>query len=101
MRCLTRSTQRRLGYLVISSLAVPVGIFPYLMSVGGSILHNYPTFFWIMSLFANVAVSVALVSMTYSVAFFGAPQPDRVIKGRLFQWILPVSYTHLTLPTKA
>ena len=88
VRCLTRSTQRRLGYLVISSLAVPVGIFPYLMSVGGSILHNYPTFFWIMSLFANVAVSVALVSMTYSVAFFGAPQPDRVIKGRLFQWIL-------------
>ena len=88
MRCLTRSTRRRLGYLVISSLAVPIGVFPYLMSVGGSILQNHPTFFWITSLIANVAVSVALVSMTYSVAFFGAPQPDRVIKGRLFQWIL-------------
>ena len=88
LRCLTGSTRRRMGYLVISSLALPVGVFPYLMSVGGSIVQTYPTFFWITSLFANGAVSVALVSMTYSVAFFGAPQPDRVIKARLFQWIL-------------
>lgn len=88
LRCLTGSTRRRMGYLVISSLALPVGVFPYLMSVGGSIVQTYPTFFWIISLLANGAVSVALVSMTYSVAFFGAPQPDRVIKARLFQWIL-------------
>jgi hypothetical protein len=88
LRCLTGSTRRRMGYLVISSLAVPIGVFPYLMSVGGSIVQTHPTFFWITSLVANSAVSVALVSMTYSVAFFGAPQPDRVIKARIFQWIL-------------
>ncbi len=88
LRCLTRSTRRRMGYLMISSLAVPVGVFPYLMSVGGSIVQTHPTVFWITSLAANGAMTVALVSMTYSVAFFGAPQPDRVIKARLFQWIL-------------
>ncbi len=88
LRCLTRATRRRMGYLLISSLAVPLGVFPYLMPAGAGAAQSYPLLFWLAALAANVAVSVALVWMTYSVAFFGAPQPDRVVKGRLFQWIL-------------
>lgn len=88
LRCLTRATRRRMGYLLISSLAVPLGVFPYLMPAGGGAAQNHPLLFWLVALGANLVVSVALVCMTYSVAFFGAPQPDRVVKGRLFQWIL-------------
>ncbi len=88
LRCLTRATRRRMGYLLISSLVVPLGIFPYLMLSGGGIVQSHPLLFWLVVLGVNLSVSVALVWMTYSVAFFGAPQPDRVVKGRLFQWVL-------------
>ena len=88
LRCLTKVTKRRLGYLLLSSLAVPVGVFPYVMSVGGSISKSNMNLFWVAAIGVNVLISVAVVGMTYSVAFFGVTQPDRVIKGRLFQWIL-------------
>ena len=88
LRCLTKVTKRRLGYLLLSSLAVPVGVFPYVMSVGGSISKSNMNLFWLAAIGVNVLISVAVVGMTYSVAFFGVTQPDRVIKGRLFQWIL-------------
>ena len=29
-----------------------------------------------------------LILMAYSVAYFGVSYPDRVVKSRLFQWIL-------------
>ena len=88
LRCLTRATSRRMGYLLISSLAVPLGVFPFLMPAGGAVAQSNPLPFWVVSLGANLSVNVALIVMTYSVAFFGAPQPDRVVKGRIFQWIL-------------
>jgi len=87
-RCLTRATRRRMGYLLISSVVVTLGVFPYLVTTGGVAAQGRPLLFWMAALGANLCVSVALVWMTYSVAFFGAPQPDRVVKGRLFRWIL-------------
>jgi GAF domain-containing protein len=36
----------------------------------------------------NLAVASLLVVMAYTVAYFGVTQTDRVVKGRLFQWLL-------------
>jgi hypothetical protein len=37
---------------------------------------------------SNLLVTVLLVLMAYAVAFFGVPWPDRVVKRRLFKWLM-------------
>lgn len=44
--------------------------------------------FWLLSILAYLFVSFSIVGMTYTVSFFGFPWPDRVIKSRLFRWIM-------------
>ena len=87
-RCLTVTTRRRMGYLLLSSLSVPVGVFPYIIVDGGALATAHPIVFWISAVMGNCAVGISSVGMAYSVSFFGAPQPDRVVKSRMFQWIL-------------
>jgi hypothetical protein len=49
---------------------------------------NHPLLFWVAAVFSNLTVSVLLVLMAYSVAFFGVDWPDRVVKRRLFKWLM-------------
>jgi hypothetical protein len=44
--------------------------------------------FWTIATLSNIAVTLLLVIMAYAVAYYGVSLPDRVIKGRLFQWLL-------------
>lgn len=88
LRCLTATTRRRMVYLLFSSLAPPLSVFPYLLFSGSAIASILPLVFWMTAVVGNALVGVMLIVMAYSVSFFGSPQPDRVIKARLFQWIL-------------
>jgi hypothetical protein len=86
-RCQTSTTRRRMVYLIASAAAPPLGSFPFLLLVGRTAaLH--PLIFWTLVLSANLAVAGLLVVMAYTVAYFGVTQTDRVVKGRLFQWLL-------------
>ena len=87
-RCLTSDTRRRMRYFLIASITLPFSVFPYLLIVGGQNVGLHPFVFWFTSVIGNSVVAVMLVFMAYVVAFFGQPQPDRVIKSRLFQWLL-------------
>ncbi len=87
-RCLTATTRRRMNYLMFASLALPLSVFPYLLLVGGSTAILHPFIFWLFSVAGNLTVGAMLTAMSYTVAFFGTAQPDRVIKSRLFQWLL-------------
>jgi len=85
-RCLTATTRRRMSYLLFASLAPALGSFPYWL-LGTSAVP--PAFlFWSASLVINVFVAGLITLMAYTVAFFGVNQPDRVVKGRLLQWLL-------------
>ena len=86
-RALTRTSRRRLRYLIIGSLGPILATFPFLM-LGSSFAENFPTLFWGFLVFSTLLVSGMLVLMAYSVAYSGVSYPDRVVKGRLFQWIL-------------
>jgi hypothetical protein len=44
--------------------------------------------FWSVATIINVLVGALVVVMAYAVAFFGVSWPDRVIKSRLFKWIM-------------
>ena len=86
-RARTRTTRRRISYLLISSFAVGIGSFPYLL-YGFQIATTYPSLFWLTALAFNIFTGIFIVFMAYSVAFFGVTQPDRVVKNRLAHWLL-------------
>jgi hypothetical protein len=86
-RAITRSSKRRMRYLLISSIAPAIGSFPFLL-FSSAAAAAHPLIFWIAATLVNMLVSVLLVVMAYSVAFFGVSWPDRIVKRRLFKWIM-------------
>lgn len=86
-RTVTSASQRRMTYLLAGSAAPALGAFPYLL-FGSGFASQHPLFFWLAVTLTNLLLSVLLVLMAYAVAFFGVPWPDRVVKRRLFKWVM-------------
>lgn len=86
-RMLTRSGQRRMLYLMAGATAPALGSYPYLL-YGSGFAAQFPLVFWSAVLVNNLLVAVLVVTMAYAVAFFGVSWPDRVVKSRLFKWLL-------------
>jgi hypothetical protein len=86
-RTLTRSGRRRMLYLLAGATAPALGSFPYLL-YGSGLAANFPFLFWGVATTSNFLVGGLIILMAYSVAFFGVSWPDRVVKSRLFKWIM-------------
>lgn len=86
-RTVTRTSRRRMRYLLMGALAPVLGSYPFLL-FGSNLVVNNPFLFWIAATLSNLLVSVLLVLMAYAVAFFGVSWPDRVVKRRLFKWLM-------------
>lgn len=86
-RSYTRTARRRMAYLSIGFVAPAMGVFPYLLLAGwpaglsGGVLQ-------VVLVMGNIAVGAMLALMAYSVAFFGALMPNRVIKHRMVRFLL-------------
>jgi GAF domain-containing protein len=86
-RCLTSTSRRRMAYLMATFAAPAAGVFPYLLLTGWP--ASVPgTALWLLLVLGNVGVGLMLVLLAYSVAFFGALTPDRVVKHRLVRFLL-------------
>lgn len=86
-RTVTSTTQRRMTYLIAGALAPALGSYPYLL-FGSGVAARSPLLFWCTVTVSNLLVTFLLVLMAYAVAFFGVPWPDRVVKRRLFKWLM-------------
>jgi len=86
-RTVARVSRRRMGYLLAGALSPALGSYPYLL-FGSGFAEQHTLIFWLAATLSNLAVSVLLVLMAYAVAFFGVPWPDRVVKRRLFKWLM-------------
>jgi len=86
-KMLTRSGRRRMIYLMTGATAPALGSYPYLL-FGSSFAANFPLFFWSVATLINLLVGALIIIMAYAVAFFGVAWPDRVVKSRLFKWIM-------------
>ena len=86
-RMLTRSGRRRMVYLMAGATAPALGSYPYLL-YGYSVAARFPLLFWGAATAINLLVGGLVIVMAYAVAFFGVSWPDRVIKSRLFKWIM-------------
>jgi len=86
-RMLTNSGRRRMLYLMAGATAPALGTYPYLL-FGSTFAANFPLLFWSAATIINVIVGALIIVMAYAVAFFGVSWPDRVVKSRLFKWIM-------------
>jgi hypothetical protein len=86
-RTVTQSSKRRMLYLSVSALAPAIGSFPFLL-YGSTFAANQQLIFWTVATLTNLLLGGFVVVMAYAVAFFGVPWPDRVVKSRLFKWLL-------------
>lgn len=91
-RTTNSASRRRMAYLVTSAVAPALGAFPFL-PYGPNFAARHQIIFWSLSVLTNLAVGVLLVVMAYAVAFFGVSWPDRVVKTRLFKWIMRGPFT--------
>lgn len=91
-RCGTTASRRRMVYLLTGALAPAVGSFPFL-PYSSPFLAMHPLIFWTTAVISNVLAGVLIVVMAYSVAFFGVAWADRVVKARLFKWIMRGPFT--------
>jgi hypothetical protein len=87
IRMLTRSGRRRMLYLMAGATAPALGSYPYML-YGFGVAAHYPLLFWGGSALINFMVGGLVIVMAYAVAFFGVSWPDRVVKSRLFKWIM-------------
>ncbi len=86
-RCLTSTSRRRMNYLLAAFAAPAAGVFPYLLVAGWPISTSEMAF-WLLLVLSNIGVGLMLVTLSYSVAFFGTLTPDRVVKHRLARFLL-------------
>lgn len=86
-RSVTSTSRRRMQYLLAGAIAPALGSYPFLL-FGSVIASNHPLFFWLLAFLTNVLVTLLLVVMAYAVAFFGVSWPDRIVKRRLFKWLM-------------
>jgi hypothetical protein len=87
LRTTTLTSRRRMGYLITSAVGPAVGSFPFLL-FGSTFANQHSLMFWTLTVVVNFIVGGLVVMMAYAVAFFGVALPDRVVKSRLFKWIL-------------
>ncbi|MEW6401496.1 MAG: hypothetical protein AB1649_06825 [Chloroflexota bacterium] len=86
-RMLTRSGRRRMLYLMAGATAPALGSYPYLL-YGSELAAGHSYLFWGAATVINLLVGALVILMAYAVAFFGVSWPDRVVKSRLFKWIM-------------
>ena len=101
-RTVVRASRRRMAYLLLGALAPTFGAFPYAAFLGGLTQHA-PLFFWLLATVSNLLTTALLALMAYAVAFFGVAWPDRVVRVRLFRWLLrgPVAVSTVLALTTA
>jgi hypothetical protein len=86
-RSRTTTSRRRMRYLLLGAAGPVLIAYPFL-TAGGPFLMQWPLVFWTAQTLINLLVVVQIVLMAYAVAYYGISYPDRVVKSRLFQWLL-------------
>jgi len=86
-RTVTSTSRRRMTYLAVSFAAPALGVFPYML------LASLPDYFsanplLFIVLLGNLGIALMTVILAYSVAFYGALTPDRVVKRSLVNYLL-------------
>lgn len=91
-RTTTPTSRRRMSYLIFGSLGPSLGSFQYL-PFGSQLVANHHVLFWLMVVLSNIFILGLIILMAYAVSFFGISWPDRVVRRRLFKWLMRGPFT--------
>lgn len=87
LRGRTATTRRRLLYLLAGAAAPAVSAIIFMFH-GNEFFARYPDFFWTISSIGASLTGIFIILMAYVVSFFGVTWTDRLIRNRLFRWLL-------------
>jgi len=87
LRGKTATTKRRLLYLLAGAAAPALSAIIFMFH-GNAFFAQHPDVFWVVSsVGAGLTVSF-IILMAYVVSFYGVTWTDRIIRNRLFRWLL-------------
>ena len=86
-RCLTSTSRRRLTYLLISLAAPAIGVFPYLLLANPGLGVSAEVVL-ALSVIGNSGVAFMMIVLAYAVSYYGAIEPDRVVKRNLIKYLI-------------
>ena len=89
-RCITRTTRQRMTSTLLTYLAAPLGVFPYLLITGSEGQEIIPLWLWPIIILGNLVVGLMFGVLTAHLAYFGTASPDRVVRVRLFKFMARV-----------
>ncbi len=89
-RCITRTTRQRMTSTLLTYLAAPLGVFPYLLITGTEGQDIIPLWLWPIIILGNLVVGLMFGVLTAHLAYFGTASPDRVVRVRLFKFMARV-----------
>ena len=89
-RCITRTTRQRMTSTLVTYLAAPLGVFPYLLIIGSEGQEIIPLWLWPIIILGNLVVGLMFGILTAHLAYFGTASPDRVVRVRLFKFMARV-----------
>ncbi len=87
LRGKTASTKRRLLYLLAGAAAPALSAIIFMFH-GNLFFAQYPDIFWVVSSLGAGLTVLFIILMAYVVSFFGVTWTDRIIRNRLFRWLL-------------
>ena len=88
-RCLTEGSRKRITYLLIGFIGPGLGIFPYMITLSRfSVGAQSSAWVLTIALIVNMGVSMLLILLAYTVAYFGVYTPDRVVRYRLIRFLM-------------
>lgn len=96
-------SRTRIRNIFIGNISLAVGLYPYIQLSSG-LAQTQPILFIGIVVIGNLFVFGILVTLASATAYFGVSWPDRIIKSRLFKWLLrgPVTlFIVLTMMTFA
>jgi hypothetical protein len=88
-RTVTSTTRKRVTTTLVTFLAAPIAVFPYLV-ISGSPQNEVPFIFWPIVLLGNLIVGILFGTMTSHLSYFGTVSPDRVVRVRLYKFMARV-----------
>ncbi len=89
-RCITRTTRQRMTSTLLTYLAAPLGVFPYLLIISTEGQEIVPLWLWPIIILGNLVVGLMFGVLTAHLAYFGTASPDRVVRVRLFKFMARV-----------
>lgn len=91
-RCITTTTRRQMGYILLAIIAAPLSVFPYL-AIFPSSMEHVPLLLWLLLIAGNLLVGFLFSVLTLNILYLGSLSSQRIVRVRLYKFMARVPFT--------